>query len=70
MVGSSLGLGIEGEDIGDTLQMMVGDVIRNPSLNTKDKLMKLANHYHKYWEGETEIQPKDVIEAIENDREI
>ena len=65
-----IGLGIEGEDIGDTLQMMVGDVIRNPSLNTKDKLMKLANHYHKYWEGETEIQPKDVIEAIENDREI
>lgn len=64
-----IAIGFEGRDIGDALEGMTLNVITNPALNTKDRLLKLAQCYQRYWEGDSDKMPSDLLEDIENDRE-
>lgn len=49
-----MSLGMTGRDIGDALKHLLGEVIEHPEMNTKETLMRAAERYQSYIEGQSE----------------
>lgn len=61
-------LGIEGPDIRDALNHLLLDVIEHPERNNKSMLMKNAERYWEYINGERDMPDLDILEETGADR--
>lgn len=64
-----IGIGIEGSDIGDTLNHLLLDVIVHPNHNTRERLLGTAERYYSYINGELDKLYCDETERSGDNRE-